>query len=73
MDQRRVTIRFCVNNPRSPAEREDLIARGAECRDCLSNCERCFETRYLEIDGDFIEGASYDEIRAHGAGRSDTA
>ena len=57
-----LSIRFCVNNPRSLAERNALIQAGYECRDCLSNCTRCFETRFLEIDGGLIEGASYEQI-----------
>lgn len=55
-------VRFCVNNPRSLAERNDLIARGFECLGCLGNCTECFETRFLEVNDTFIEGASYDEI-----------
>jgi len=62
MNKRLVRIRFCVNNPRSLAEREDLLARGHECRSCLGNCDRCFETRFLEIDGAFVEGSSYPSI-----------
>ncbi len=59
---RKTRIRFCVNNPRSLAERNALIEAGYECRDCLGNCTRCFETRFLEIDGKNIEGDSYNEI-----------
>jgi len=55
-------IRFCVNNPRTLAERNELIARGYACLGCLGNCTRCFETRYLEVNGEFIEGESYDRI-----------
>lgn len=55
-------IRFCVNNPRNLAERNDLIARGYECLGCLGNCTECFETRFLEIDNAFVTGASYDEM-----------
>tara|TARA_R110002073_G_scaffold118918_1_gene258492 strand:+ start:374868 stop:375083 length:216 start_codon:yes stop_codon:yes gene_type:complete len=55
-------IRFCVNNPRNLAERNDLIAREFVNRDCLGNCTRCYETRFLEIDNRNIEGESYDEI-----------
>lgn len=58
----RPRIRFCVNNPRTLAERNALIADGYESLGCLGNCDRCFETRYLEIDGRFVEGASYEEI-----------
>ena len=61
MDPERI-IRFCVNNPRNLTERNDLIARGFVNRDCLGNCSRCYETRFLEIDGEKIEGESYDEI-----------
>lgn len=62
MDQPKPDIRFCVNNPRGLAERNDLIARGFVNRDCLGNCSRCFETRFLEIEDEFIEGDSYDAI-----------
>jgi uncharacterized protein YuzB (UPF0349 family) len=55
-------IRFCVNNPRSLVERNELLARGYECIGCLGNCTRCFETRFLEIDNRFIEGESYPHI-----------
>lgn len=55
-------IRFCVNNPRTLAERNALIEAGHECVGCLGNCTRCFETRFLEVHDVFIEGDSYDEI-----------
>lgn len=55
-------IRFCVSNPRTLAERNDLLARGYECLGCLGNCTRCFETRYLEINNRFVEGESYESI-----------
>lgn len=60
-----------MNNPRTIEERRALIARGFECRDCLSNCAQCFETRFLEIDDTTVAaetetGAitdqSYDEL-----------
>jgi len=57
-----VRIRFCVNNPHTLAERNDLIAKGYECVGCLGNCTRCFETRFLEIENRFIEGESYTQI-----------
>lgn len=61
-------VRFCVNNPRSLAERDELIARGYDCKGCLGNCDRCFETRFLEIGGRFVEGEDYAQIRrAEGA------
>lgn len=56
------TIRFCVNNPRNIQERQALVDQGYTCRDCLSNCTRCFETRFLEINDTFIEGDSYEQI-----------
>lgn len=62
MDPAKPHIRFCVNNPPTLAERNDLIARGFLCRDCLGNCSACFEGRFLEIDDEFVEGESYDEI-----------
>jgi uncharacterized protein YuzB (UPF0349 family) len=62
MDSPEKHIRFCVNNPRSLEERNELIERGALVRDCLGNCTRCFETRFLEIDDTFVEGDSYPEI-----------
>ncbi len=55
-------VRFCVNNPRTLAERNALIAAGHECLGCLGNCTRCFETRFLEINDRFIEGEDYDQI-----------
>ena len=55
-------IRFCVNNPRTLAERNALIAAGHECLGCLGNCTRCFETRFLEINNRFVEGDNYDQI-----------
>lgn len=55
-------IRFCVNNPRNILEREGLIRAGYQCRDCLSNCTQCFETRFLEIQDTFVEGDSYEHI-----------
>jgi len=55
-------IRFCINNPRNLTERQDLIARGIPSKDCLGNCTRCFQTRFLEIQGTQIEGQSYQHI-----------
>lgn len=55
-------IRFCINNPRNLAERQDLIARGIPSKDCLANCTACFEGRFLEINNQFVEGESYQEI-----------
>jgi len=55
-------IRFCINNPRNLAERQDLIARGIPSKDCLGNCTACFNGRFLEIDGELVEGESYQEI-----------
>lgn len=55
-------IRFCVNNPPTLAERNDLITRGFDCRDCLGNCSACFEGRFLEIHDEFVEGETYEEI-----------
>lgn len=55
-------VRFCVNNPRTLAERNALIEAGHECVGCLGNCTRCFETRFLEIRDVFIEGDSYEGI-----------
>jgi uncharacterized protein YuzB (UPF0349 family) len=62
MDSPKPAIRFCVNNPRTMAERNELIARGFDCRDCLGNCSACFEGRFLEIDGEIIAGDCYDGI-----------
>jgi uncharacterized protein YuzB (UPF0349 family) len=61
-DQAKQSVRFCVNNPPTLSERNELIARGFDCRDCLGNCSDCFEGRFLEIDDEFVEGESYDEI-----------
>jgi len=55
-------IRFCINNPRNLAERQDLIARGIPSKDCLGNCTACFNGRFLEINDLFIEGESYQAI-----------
>ncbi len=54
--------RFCINNPRNLEERKFLFDQSFECRDCLSNCTRCFETRFLEINDTFVEGDSYTQI-----------
>jgi len=62
MDQPTPEIRFCINNPRNLQERQDLIDKGIPSRDCLGNCTRCFETRFLEIDDEQIEGESYQQI-----------
>lgn len=59
-------IRFCVNNPRTLQERNELIERGYECVGCLGNCTECFETRFLEIDDTFIVGESYEQILGKG-------
>ena len=56
------SIRFCINNPRTLAERQELHARGIPSRDCLGNCTACFEGRFLEIEGEIIPGDSYAEI-----------
>jgi uncharacterized protein YuzB (UPF0349 family) len=57
-------IRFCVLNPRSNEERDDLLAQGCEMRDCLGQCSLCFETRFLVTDTQTIEGESYPAILA---------
>jgi len=62
MDSSKPIIRFCVNNPRNLDERNNLIAMGFDCLGCLGNCEVCFETRYLEINGRFITGDSFEQI-----------
>lgn len=62
MTEPKANIRFCVNNPRSLAERNALLAQGHECLGCLGNCSRCFETRFLEINGRLVEGDSYEQI-----------
>lgn len=62
MNQPAPEVRFCINNPRNLAERQDLINRGFSSRDCLGNCTRCFQTRFLEIDDEQIEGDSYQHI-----------
>lgn len=62
MHQPAPRIRFCVNNPRTLEERNDLIARGFECLGCLGNCTRCFETRFLEIENRFVECEQYEQI-----------
>ena len=65
MDSPQQSIRFCINNPRNLAERQDLIARGIPSRDCLGNCAACFEGRFLEIKGEIVPGDSYQQILAH--------
>ena len=62
MDSPRPPIRFCINNPRNLAERQDLIAREIPSKDCLGNCSACFEGRFLEIEGELVEGDSYQAI-----------
>ncbi|MBL4808524.1 MAG: hypothetical protein JKY43_00500 [Phycisphaerales bacterium] len=55
-------IRFCINNPRNLAERQDLITKGIPSKDCLGNCSACFEGHFLEIQGQIIPGDSYQQI-----------
>ena len=55
-------IRFCVNNPHSLAERNQLISQGFECVGCLGNCSQCFRERFMEISNVFIVGDSYQDI-----------
>lgn len=62
MDLVPIRIRFCVNNPRTIQERNDLVARDFECLGCLGNCDRCFDTRFLEINNRFVEGENYEQI-----------
>ncbi len=57
-------IRFCTQNPRTNAERDALLAAGCVLRDCLSNCSRCFETRFLCVGDTSIEGEDYETILA---------
>ncbi|MBL4590889.1 MAG: hypothetical protein JKY96_02900 [Phycisphaerales bacterium] len=68
MDSQKPIIRFCVNNPRTLGERNGLIARGFDCRDCLGNCTACFEGRFLEIDAEIVSGDSYGQILGIGDG-----
>ena len=56
------TVRFCINNPRNLQERQQLLDKGYQSRDCLGNCTRCFETRFLEINEEQIEGETYQQI-----------
>ncbi|MBL4698792.1 MAG: DUF1450 domain-containing protein [Phycisphaerales bacterium] len=65
MDCPKPPIRFCINNPRTLAERQDLIARGIPSKDCLGNCTACFEGRFLEINGKIVPGDSYQQILEH--------
>ncbi len=61
--QKPVEIRFCVNNARGLKERNELIALGFDCRDCLGDCSACFDDgRFLEIDGEIVRGEFYNEI-----------
>ncbi len=62
MSSSKLSVRFCINNPRNLAERQDLIARGIPSKDCLGNCSACFEGRFLEIQGEIVPGESYQEI-----------
>ena len=62
MDSPKPPIRFCINNPRNLAERQDLIERGIPSKDCLGNCSACFDGRFLEIDGELVDGDSYQGI-----------
>lgn len=57
-------IRFCTQNPRTNAERQALLDAGCVLRDCLSNCSRCFYTRFLCVDDEPIEGDDYESILA---------
>ena len=74
-------VRFCVNNPRTIEERRALIAQGFDCRDCLSNCAQCFETRFLEVGGEIVAAEtetgtitdqSYDELLEIASRRAQT-
>lgn len=69
MPHRDRVIRFCVNNPRSLAEREGLVRAGCECHDCLSRCSACFEDRFLVVGETVFEGPDYatllEEARRH--------
>ena len=71
MSERTPSIRFCINNPRNLAERQDLIARGIPSKDCLGNCTACFEGRFLEIDGQIIPGESYQAILKSASPKTD--
>ncbi len=62
MSSSKPPVRFCINNPRNLAERQDLIARGIPSKDCLGNCSACFEGRFLEIQGEIVPGESYQDI-----------
>ncbi|MFK7882760.1 MAG: hypothetical protein AB8F26_01075 [Phycisphaerales bacterium] len=56
------TIRFCVNNTTSLAEREQLLSAGCEVRDCLGRCSQCFDRRFVAVGKQIIEGDTYDAI-----------
>ena len=71
MESPKPPIRFCINNPRNLAERQDLIARGIPSHDCLGNCTACFEGRFLEIQGELIDGDSYQAILKSASPKTD--
>ena len=62
MSEHKPPIRFCINNPRTLAERQDLIARGIPSKDCLGNCTACFEGRFLEINGVITPCDAYQDL-----------
>lgn len=57
-------ILFCINNPRSLQERQQLTDAGCVSRDCLGVCSRCFDTRFVAVRDEIIEGDSYERILA---------
>jgi uncharacterized protein YuzB (UPF0349 family) len=67
------TIRFCVNNTISLAERERLVAEGCEMRDCLGRCGPCFDRRFVAVGTEIIEGDDYDSILAEARRVASTA
>lgn len=57
-------IQFCTLNPRSLAERQELIDAGCEPKDCLGRCSRCFDARFVVAEGIVVEGDDYATIIA---------
>lgn len=64
MSQPEQPILFCINNPRSLQERQQLTDAGCVSRDCLGICSRCFDTRFVAVRDEIIEGESYERIIA---------
>ncbi len=41
-----------------------LLVAGYECSGCLGNCTECFESRFLEINDEFVSCETYEQAIA---------